>query len=60
MGGGAHVLAVLAGAGAVVEVPTGLASMVPQPRLSGGGASKTAIDLRSGNPGEVNTVSPHP
>jgi len=26
------------------------------PRLSGGGASRTAIDLRSGNPNEINTV----
>ena len=40
----------------VVRVPTGLTNLQPAPKLSGGGASLTSIDLRSGNPGEVNTV----
>ena len=40
-----------------VAVPTGLGSWCPQPRLSGGGASITAIDIRSGNPNEVNIVN---
>ena len=39
-----------------VRVPTGLATLTPIPRLSGGGASCTSIDLRSGNPGEANKV----
>eukprot|EP00908_Phaeocystis_cordata_P009395 Transcript_20176.p2 GENE.Transcript_20176~~Transcript_20176.p2 ORF type:complete len:450 (-),score=126.81 Transcript_20176:25-1374(-) len=37
-------------------VPTGLAALEPRERLGGGGASRTAHDLRSGNPGETNTV----
>ena len=40
----------------VVAVPTGLPRLHPVARLSGGGASRTSIDLRSGNPNEVNTV----
>jgi hypothetical protein len=48
-------LAVLPSA-STVRVPTGLRRMRPVPKLSGGGASLTALDIRSGNPGEVNTV----
>ena len=40
----------------VLRLPTGLDLMHPEDRLSGGGATRTAIDLRSGNPREVNTV----
>ena len=39
-----------------VAVPTGLVGLRPVPRLSGGGAALTSIDLRSGNPNETNTV----
>ena len=40
----------------LLAVPSGLAYWHPQLRLSGGGASSTGRDLRSGNPNEVNTV----
>ena len=40
-----------------VDVPTGLDNLQPAARLSGGGASSFAgRDMRSGNPGETNTV----
>ena len=42
--------------GQPLHIPTGLSNLMPCPRLSGGGASLTAIDVRSGNPNEVNTV----
>lgn len=40
----------------VMPVASGLPRLKPRPRLSGGGASGTGVDVRSGNPGEVNIV----
>ena len=42
--------------GSPLVVPSSIAQWWPQPRLSGGGASSSGRDLRSGNPQEVNTV----